>query len=344
MNVPTATLLATIGLCGVSSAQSFNVDLGIVALGTPSPSYGGAGGSPGFWNGIDPSGAQGPQPLLDLSGAPSNVVLSMPVGGGVSTPNPCLTGEDQLLLGDFTDPLPGGAYVFEGLTNGAYTVISYSFAPDDFTLTTDINVLGGAGGVQVVGGYDWCTTMSQGQLDTYSMHTVNVTDGIITVTYDAGATSFETFNGFQIVSGIGPVGTNYCMAANNVTGGPSTILASGSGVVSDANFRLRASGLPSNQFGIFLASTIQAFLPGTNGTSNGNLCLGGSIGRFNRPGEILSTGSTGEFSLLMDLNQFPQGSGVVAVMPGETWNFQAWHRSAVGLGSNFSDGLTVSFQ
>lgn len=344
MNFPTATLLASIGLCSATSAQSFNVDLGVASVGTPSASYGGAGGSPGVWNGIDPSGAQAPQALVDLFGAPTNVTLSMPVSGGVSTANPCLMGEDRLLLEDYVDPLPGGAYVFEGIANGNYTVICYSFAPDDFTLTTDIDVLGGAGGVQVVGGYDWCSTMTQGQLDTFSMHTVNVTDGTITVTYSQGATLFETFNGFQIVSGIGPVGTNYCTAANNSTGSPSTMRASGSSVVSDASFTLRTSGLPTNQFGIFLASRSQAFIPGTNGTSNGNLCLGGVIGRFNRPGEILLSGTTGEFNLFMNLSQFPQGAGVVAVMPGDTWNFQAWHRSSVGLGSNFSDGLEVPFQ
>jgi hypothetical protein len=30
-------------------------------------------------------------------------------------------------------------------------------------------------------------------------------------------------------------------------------------------------------------------------------------------------------------------------MAGQTWNFQAWHRDQVGLGSNFTDGLEIQF-
>ena len=331
-------------LSTIAGAQSFNIDLGVSTVGVPSSTYGGAAGSPGVWNGIDPSGSTGPYPLVDLSGAPTGVTLTTPVSGGVSFSNPCLAGDDRLLLEDFTDPLPGGAYVFSGLQNQSYTVICYSFAPDDFNLTTDISVVGGMGGTQTVGGYDWCATMMQGQLDTYSLHTVSVTDGTITITYDAGATLYETFNGFQIVAGSVNIGSNYCMAAHNATGSPSSMAASGSDLASDNLFTLRATGLPTNQFGIFLTSMTQGYVVGVNGTSNGNLCIGGVIGRLIAPGQILSSGATGEFQLPLDLNQLPQGNGVVSVMPGQTWNFQAWHRSNIGLGSNFSDGLEVLFR
>ena len=141
----------------------------------------------------------------------------------------------------------------------------------------------------------------------------------------------------------GGIGMNYCMAAANSTGSASSMAASGSLAVVDNNFTLAANGLPTNQFGIFVASMTQGFVPGTNGTSNGNLCLGGAIGRFSRPGEILSSGSAGVFALPVDLTSVPLGNGVVSVMAGETWNFQAWHRDGVGLGSNFTDGLEVTF-
>ena len=73
------------------------------------------------------------------------------------------------------------------------------------------------------------------------------------------------------------------------------------------------------------------------------LCLAGNIGRLNGPGQILSSGAAGSFTLALDLNQVPQGAGSVAVVAGETWNFQGWHREGVGLGSNFTDGIEIAF-
>ena len=107
---------------------------------------------------------------------------------------------------------------------------------------------------------------------------------------------------------------------------------------------LEASGLPNNQFGIFVTSTAQAFVPGAGGTSNGNLCLGGTIGRYTLPHQILTTGSSGSFSFSIDLTAMPLGSSFVAAAPGDTWNFQAWHRDGVGLGSNFTPGVEITFQ
>ena len=82
------------------------------------------------------------------------------------------------------------------------------------------------------------------------------------------------------------------------------------------------------------------------GGSEGILCLGGAIGRYVGPGQIVNSGATGEVSLALDLTQTPQPTGFVSVQPGETWNFQAWYRDAVGgtATSNFTDGLEVQFQ
>ena len=82
------------------------------------------------------------------------------------------------------------------------------------------------------------------------------------------------------------------------------------------------------------------------GGSDGNLCLGGSIGRYVGPGQIVNSGATGSFTLPLDLTQTPTPTGLVAIAAGETWNFQAWHRDAVGgfATSNFTDGLAVQFQ
>jgi len=140
------------------------------------------------------------------------------------------------------------------------------------------------------------------------------------------------------------VSTNYCGPAPlNSSGLSGTMSAIGTSTVANNNLVIVASDLPPNQFGIFVTSMTQAFIPGGGGTTNGNICVGGMIGRFSRPGEILATGAAGAFSLPIDLTDVPQGNGTVSVVAGQTWNFQAWHRDSVGLGSNFTDGLEVLF-
>ena len=65
---------------------------------------------------------------------------------------------------------------------------------------------------------------------------------------------------------------------------------------------------------------------------------------FDGPAQILSTGPSGEYSLQIDLGAIPQGQGTAAAVAGDTWSFQAWHRESVGLGSNFTDGIEITFQ
>lgn len=137
---------------------------------------------------------------------------------------------------------------------------------------------------------------------------------------------------------------NYCQAAPNSTGVAATISAIGTPIVANNDVTLRAAGLPMNQFGTFLTSQMQGFLPGTGGTSNGNLCVAGQIGRFSNPGQILSSGTSGVIVLPIDLMQIPQGSGFVSISPGEDWYYQAWFRDPVGVGSNFTDGLEINYQ
>jgi hypothetical protein len=108
---------------------------------------------------------------------------------------------------------------------------------------------------------------------------------------------------------------------------------------------LEGVGLPTNAFGFFLASRAQGFTQ-SPGSSQGNLCLGGAIGRYVGPGQIQSSGPLGRISLAIDNTQVPQPSGAVSVQPGETWNFQLWHRDSVGgsVTSNFTDGYEIVFQ
>ena len=141
------------------------------------------------------------------------------------------------------------------------------------------------------------------------------------------------------------LGSNYCSpAVANSTGNPGVISAEGSPSASANNVTLTVSDLPANAFGFFLTSQTTANVANPGG-SQGNLCLGGAIGRFVGPGQIKNSGPGGTFSLMLDLTQQPSPTGSVSVQPGESWNFQAWHRDAVGgsVTSNFTNGLTISF-
>ena len=141
----------------------------------------------------------------------------------------------------------------------------------------------------------------------------------------------------------GPIGTSYCgPAVTNSSGASGTIEAYGSDVAVDNAVQLRASNLATNQFGYFLTSQTQGFITGPGG-SQGNLCLGGAIGRYSSL--AAGTGSQGEISLQLDLTQTPTPSGFVVIQPGETWNWTTWFRDKnPGPTSNFTDGISVLFQ
>ena len=81
------------------------------------------------------------------------------------------------------------------------------------------------------------------------------------------------------------------------------------------------------------------------GGSQGNLCLGGAIGRYVGPGQIKNSGAAGTFDLVLDLASTPTPTGLVQVLPGDTWNFTAWYRDAVSgvATSNFTDAVSVTF-
>ncbi|MEM1450357.1 MAG: hypothetical protein AAGI22_14670 [Planctomycetota bacterium] len=154
------------------------------------------------------------------------------------------------------------------------------------------------------------------------------------------------FDAIEIAKGApdATIGTNYCVAAPNSTGATGSISATGSLVATENNVTLSASMLPTTSFGFFLTSQTQGFVVGPGG-SQGNLCLGGAVGRYVGAGQIQNTGQTGGFELTLDLTQTPTPVGFVTVQAGETWNFQAWHRDAVGgsATSNFTDGLEIAF-
>ena len=140
------------------------------------------------------------------------------------------------------------------------------------------------------------------------------------------------------------LGTSYCAANVNSTGATGSMAASGSASVAASSVTLAAGRLPTGAFAFFLTSRTQGFIANPGG-SQGNLCLGGSIGRFVGPGQIQSTGATGSVALVLNLAQMPQPTGFVAVAAGDTWNFTCWHRDLVAGAptSNFANGLSIDF-
>ncbi|QDV08774.1 hypothetical protein Poly30_43290 [Planctomycetes bacterium Poly30] len=137
------------------------------------------------------------------------------------------------------------------------------------------------------------------------------------------------------------ISTSYCgPAIPNSTGASATIRAIGSPFASANDVTLVAESLAPNSLGYFLASPGAGFVASPGG-SQGNLCLGGSIGRY--VGQVLNAGAAGEFSLPIDLTALPQPGGSVVAAPGDVWHFQAWYRDAIiGIPtSNFTDGAAL---
>lgn len=155
---------------------------------------------------------------------------------------------------------------------------------------------------------------------------------------------FTDYQGNQVfVDGIDVprgAGTNYCTAELNSTGQAATIYATGSVIANDNNFAVTAVSLPTNQFGYFITSQSQGFIPLPPG-SQGNICLGPPFIRF--VSLVQNSGATGAISTSLDLSFFPLPYGA-AVVGGQTWNFQAWYRdNNGGSTSNFTDGVSVMF-
>lgn len=149
-------------------------------------------------------------------------------------------------------------------------------------------------------------------------------------------------NGTAVVDVYEPVGVNYCGAEENSTGSAATISATGTNSVAANDLTLIATQLPPNQFGLFVNSMTPGFVAHPGG-SQGNLCLGGSIGRYNQG--VFSSGPSGMTSFLLDLANTPSAAGFVPITVGETWNFQCWFRDVnPGPTSNFTDAVSVTFR
>ncbi|MDC1043712.1 hypothetical protein OAQ71_00635, partial [bacterium] len=157
--------------------------------------------------------------------------------------------------------------------------------------------------------------------------------------------SFD-LNGNGVFDPCEAIGSTYCSPATaNSTGNPGTVTVLGNTTIFLNNVQLTARQLPASSFGFFITSLTQGVTTNVP-NSQGTLCLAGSVGRFVGPGQIQNSGAIGAISLGISLNSHPTPTGLVSVLPGETWNYQLWHRDAVGgqTTSNFTDAVAVTFQ
>ncbi len=140
------------------------------------------------------------------------------------------------------------------------------------------------------------------------------------------------------------IGTNYCgPAVPNTSGLPAEITATGSTIAAFMDLTLTATDLPPGQFAYFVGSENQGFIQMPNG-SQGNLCVIGNIARFNT--QVGQSSPSGEFAIVVDTQNIPVTPSV-AIMSGDTWNFQCWTRDFIagsGPTSNFSNGVSITFQ
>lgn len=134
-----------------------------------------------------------------------------------------------------------------------------------------------------------------------------------------------------------------CAGVPNSTGLPANLSFSGSAVIANNDLVLQCNWMPPGTAGFFLNSRTTGFFTNIP-NSQGNLCLGGSIGRF--WSQIQVADSIGRMSIPVDVTQIPTPFGPRAAQVGETWTFQAWYRDSVqGVAtSNFSSASSVTFQ
>ncbi len=234
--------------------------------------------------------------------------------------------------------LPAGAHLFGSVRNAAGTLVP-DIDLDLFLPGTVTKVITCDDDTDLMGQYR--TTVPFGTYDVLfedvrSDCPESVLVSNVTISADTSLNANMTGPG---------LGCRYCMpGVANGSGRAALMDASGSASVAQNDVTLIARDLPANVFGFFLLSRNQGSVA-QPGNSSGILCLSGSVGRYNGPNQIGQSGSAGIISVPIDLTNTPTPLGFISILPGETWNFQAWYRDFTAAGSsNFTTGLTIAFQ
>ncbi len=135
----------------------------------------------------------------------------------------------------------------------------------------------------------------------------------------------------------GTLGSVYCVGQPNSTGVRAEIEGTGSPVIANNDVTFDVMNLPVFSFGYFLMSQSQT----RNQVASGDICLGPPIIRHSL--SVLQAGLDGRVQFSPDLTSLPQAT---VFQPGDTWNFQYWHRdsSPTGPSANFSEGIVIRFE
>jgi hypothetical protein len=175
----------------------------------------------------------------------------------------------------------------------------------------------------------------------------SVTDlsGLALDDVDGGAWVSSTSGRVWRLRRVVSIGSVYCAPASvNSTGNPALCRAFGSEDRSQNEVVLVASQLPLQSTGYFLTSAMPGLVMNPGG-SDGDLCLGGLIGRYSRPNQVFNTTTLGRAELELDLSAVPSPTGLVSVQAGETWHYQAWYRDRNPFPtSNFTDAVAVTYR
>jgi len=131
---------------------------------------------------------------------------------------------------------------------------------------------------------------------------------------------------------------SYCVSLPNSTGSAATISLTGSSSIAVNSIVLRAAPVPAGETGLYYYGDSQVAFP----FGNGIRCVSGQSGQVFRLFPISVTEPSGTLRHFLNLLGLPSGG---AILPGSTWNFQAWFRDPAGGGAGFnlSDGVSISF-
>ncbi len=312
----------------------------------PSDHYPAASGQAGQWNSMPTpnagySGSWFSGPLSDLHGNPTAVDIEVSGSYGAYNSNwSNTTADDRALLNSglaINSYYYSAQFDIHGLAPGDYFLYTYGL---EGISSNDVSVQGTLRNT-VMGSF------SNGFVEgvTHTIHSITVVAGqpvhVSVLPHVYGL--YGQVDGFQIVPEGGDIGVSYCDSTVNSTGLMAEMVTSGSRSAGANDLQLGVHHLPQNQYGYFIVSQDQG-VGITPPASQGILCIGGSVGRHNRLGEVLFSGTTGAVLLVADTTDVPQPMGPVSITGGEIWNWQFWYRdNNPHSTSNFSDGTRIHF-
>jgi len=147
------------------------------------------------------------------------------------------------------------------------------------------------------------------------------------------------FADFDSVLQLTALSGNYCVGAANSSGAGASLALGGSQSIFTNDFRVEASGVAPNVFGLVFYGPNQIQAP----FGDGFRCIGGQTFRVQPP--VQADGS-GNLSKSISFTSGPAASGNGTILPTSTWNFQLWYRDPMGPGGNgynTSDGIWATF-